>query len=129
MRIWIRADANEEIASGHLARTLSIAGELRRLGARVRFVLSDEESRSWLQRLSGNPDEWEVSVLGLPYGKPGEELPLLAKLADRERPDWILVDSYAVSGDWFEQLRSTLAASLQEKQREENPTPGACLSR
>lgn len=124
MRIWIRADANEEIASGHLARTLSIAGELRRLGVRVRFVLSDEESRSWLQRLSGNPDEWEVSVLGLSYGKPGEELPLLAKLAEREQPDWILVDSYAVSGDWFEQLRSTLAAALKEKQGAENPTPG-----
>lgn len=124
MRIWIRADANEEIASGHLARTLSIAGELRRLGARVRFVLSDEESRSWLQRLSGNPDEWEVSVLGLSYGKPDEELPLLAKLAEGERPDWILVDSYAVSGDWFEKLRSTLAASLQEKQGKENPAPG-----
>lgn len=136
--VWIRADANEEIASGHLARMLSVAGELQKLGARVRFVLADDESLSWLRKLTGGagteslPQEdaspeaaagkepcagktdwscgYEVSVLGIPYGQPDEELRPLAELAGKEYPDWILVDSYAVTGEWFAAVRKALPA-------------------
>lgn len=107
-RIWIRADANEGIASGHLARTLSIARELRKMGAEVRFVLADETSRDWLLRLAGSGENWSVSLLEIPYGTPERELPILAALARREAPDWILVDSYAVSDNWFGALRRAL---------------------
>lgn len=110
-RIWIRADANEQIASGHLARTLSIACELRTMGAEVRFVLADDKSREWFLALTKKAAEeknWRVCVLGIPYGMPERELPLLATLAKEERPDWILVDSYAVSPDWFSKLRKAL---------------------
>ena len=110
-RIWIRADANEQIASGHLARTLSIACELRTMGAEVRFVLADDKSREWFLALTKKAAEeksWRVCVLGIPYGTPERELPLLATLAKEERPDWILVDSYAVSSDWFSKLRKAL---------------------
>ncbi len=105
-RIWIRADANERIASGHLARTLTIARELRRMGAEVRFVLADERSREWFLWLT--KENWEISVLGIPYGTPERELPLLSALAEKERPDWILTDSYAVTADWFPKLREAL---------------------
>lgn len=116
--VWIRADANEEIASGHLARMLSVAGELQKLGARVRFVLADDESLSWLRKLTGMGEtDWscgyEVSVLGIPYGHPDEELRPLAELAGKEYPDWILVDSYAVTGDWFAAVRKALPAGSQ----------------
>lgn len=140
--VWIRADANEEIASGHLARMLSVAGELQKLGARVRFVLADEESLSWLRKLTGGARPkssllqedaflpkaagkepckgktdgcWDdkVSVLGIPYGHPDEELRPLAELAGRECPDWILVDSYAVHAGWFTAVRNALPAGIR----------------
>lgn len=111
-RVWIRADANERIASGHLARTLTIAMELRRMGAEVRFVLADERSREWLLALT--KENWRVSVLGIPYGTPERELPLLSVLAEKERPDWILTDSYAVTAEWFPKLREALCETASE---------------
>lgn len=46
--IYFRTDGNSRIATGHLVRTLSIAGACQRLGMEVRFLLSDEESRGLL---------------------------------------------------------------------------------
>ncbi len=108
--IWIRADANAEIASGHLMRMLSVAESLRRFGAGVCFVLADDTSREWLERLSGTAEPFQTEVLGIPYGNAAEELPLLAELLQREGqrgdlPDWIFVDSYAVTQQWLEALR------------------------
>lgn len=109
--IWIRADGNKEIASGHLMRTLSIAFELKKRGAGVQYILADETSLSWLRRMEKlHREGWEelpAAVLELPYGNPDAELPLLKDMLDREkeRPDLILVDSYAVSSAWMGELR------------------------
>lgn len=46
--IYIRADGNPEIASGHLTRCLTIARELIKAGNHVCFLVSDEESVSIL---------------------------------------------------------------------------------
>ena len=112
--IWIRADANEEIASGHLMRMLSVAAELEKLGAAVRFVLADETSLKWMGRLTEhNAEELDASgrktsILNIPYGHPMKELTSLAELLEQEIPDWILVDSYAVTAEWFNELRNVL---------------------
>lgn len=156
--IWIRADGNEKIASGHLMRTLSIARELEKRGCAVQYLLADEVSLAWLRRMEelqegdGGCDrdtagirtadretqarEAECTedserrlpavILGVPYGNPEAELPLLWDLLQKAghrsetettqkppqeenigfllRPDWILVDSYAVSESWLRQL-------------------------
>lgn len=156
--IWIRADGNKEIASGHLMRTLSIARELEKRGCAVQYLLADEVSLAWLRRMEelqegdggGDRDtagirtadreeqarEAECTgdsarrlpavILGVPYGNPEAELPLLQNLLQKAghrpetetaqkspqaentgfllRPDWILVDSYAVSESWLRQL-------------------------
>ncbi len=106
--IWIRADANEEIASGHLMRMLSVAESLRRGGADVRFILAEEESHKWLERLAGDAEPFAADVLGIPYGSATEELARWgAYLYSKgiSLPDWILVDSYAVTKPWFKELR------------------------
>ncbi len=104
--VWIRADGNEEIASGHLMRTLSIAGELQQMGAAVTYLVADETSFAMLRRFDA---EVPAIILGVPYGMPKRELPLLEGLyletSPAKRPDWILVDSYAVTGEWLGALR------------------------
>ncbi len=135
--IWIRADGNEEIASGHLMRTLSIARELEKRGCIVRYLLADEGSLTWLRRMEELQEESDSTgnsgrgrlpavILGVPYGNPEAELPVLRKLLQKAqpgeetgpsanvqraedaeslpRPDWILVDSYAVNAGWLQRL-------------------------
>ena len=110
-QIWIRADGNEEIASGHLMRTLSIAFELRKRGAGVQYILANETSLAWLRRMEKlhgeDGEKLPAAVLELPYGNPDAELPLLKKMLRREKeqPDLILVDSYAASSAWMGELR------------------------
>ena len=40
--IWIRADANEEIGSGHIMRCLSIAAALKEREEEVCFLIADD---------------------------------------------------------------------------------------
>ncbi len=108
-RIWIRADGNETIASGHLMRMLSVAESLRRGGADVCFILADDTSREWLDRLTGGIAPFAAEVLGIAYGNAMEELPRIETLLQDGKhclPDWIMVDSYAVTDRWLEALRS-----------------------
>lgn len=50
--IYIRTDGNSVIATGHLVRCLCITEALEHLGAKVCFLLSDEESKELLQNLA-----------------------------------------------------------------------------
>lgn len=43
--IYIRADANEIIGTGHVMRCLSIAEESRRRGEEVTFIAADNNSK------------------------------------------------------------------------------------
>ena len=47
--IYIRADGNSKIATGHLVRCLSIAQELLKLQRNVCFLVSDKESKDLLE--------------------------------------------------------------------------------
>lgn len=176
--IWIRADGNEEIASGHLMRTLSIARELEKRGCAVQYLLADEVSLAWLRRMEELQEgdvcrnrgtagirtaeretrarEAECTgdcgrrlpavILGVSYGNPEAELPLLRNLLRKAghrpetkpskrssraesaefllRPDWILVDSYAVGESWLRQLgeMGVRIAFMDDEQRFLPPT-------
>ena len=47
--IWIRADANREIGTGHVMRCLSIAAALKQKGEQVCFLTADEAALPLLQ--------------------------------------------------------------------------------
>lgn len=108
MNIWIRADGNEEIASGHLRRTLTIAEALRRQGGEVLFLLADEESRDvFLQLTDGNHAGWKYMLLGCAYGDLEGELQRMGEMMRVGVPDRLLVDSYAAVPEYYERLRKT----------------------
>lgn len=42
MKVWIRADGNEHIGTGHVMRCLAIAEALEAAGVQVCFVMADD---------------------------------------------------------------------------------------
>lgn len=97
--IWIRADANKEIGTGHVMRCLSIASRMRQQGAEVKFLLADDSAALLLQ-----DGRQEYEVLHTAYDRMEEELPLLQKLAARQKPSLCLIDSYFVTPRYLEQM-------------------------
>ena len=51
--IGIRADANEVVATGHIMRCMTIAGQLKKLGEEVIFFLADDYGISMLEEKCG----------------------------------------------------------------------------
>lgn len=100
--IFIRADANSHIASGHIMRCLTIAGALRRQGCKVTFLISDADSEKALA-LRG-----ESSFLCLHgnYQNLEEELPALLPLLQEKKPDCFLLDSYFASALYMSSVRN-----------------------
>lgn len=99
--IFIRADGNSQIASGHIMRCLTIAGALRRKGHQVTFLISDSDSETVLT-LRG-----ESSFLCLHgnYRNLEDELSILLPLLNEKKPDCFLLDSYFASALYMRSVR------------------------
>ena len=90
--IWIRADANREIGTGHVMRCLSIAVELQKCRQEVLFILADDEAAALLSARGQ-----KYVVLHTDYSRPEEELELLLPMLSEKRPELLLIDSYFVT--------------------------------
>lgn len=119
MDIAFRADAVARMGTGHLMRCLTLADELKKGGARTRFVsrgLSDFLHQELLKRGHevcvldpvSNPLDYAETPhslwLGVPQSVDAEET--VAVLSDRQW-DWIVVDHYALDTRWESVLRSS----------------------
>ncbi len=98
--IWIRADANEEIGTGHMMRCLCVAGELEEQGAQVCFLVSDERSVPLLEARGR-----QFRILHSDYRRPEGEAAELDVLFRRQGGDFLLADSYFVTGEYFRRIR------------------------
>ncbi|MCM1495270.1 MAG: UDP-2,4-diacetamido-2,4,6-trideoxy-beta-L-altropyranose hydrolase [Bacteroides sp.] len=103
--IYIRTDANEIIATGHIMRCISIAKELASRGMKVQFLLSDEKSIRLLR-----DTEFSYQILHTDWRHLGSEKEIevlraiLASNMELEKPV-LLVDSYAVDNGYFLKLK------------------------
>lgn len=61
--IYIRTDANEEIATGHIMRCMTIATELIRLGQNVEFIVRDKPS---IDMIEGN---FSYNMISMPQNE------------------------------------------------------------
>ncbi len=95
--IWIRADANQEVGSGHVMRCLSIADALRRQGHKVCFLTADEGAAGLLGAR-------EFRVLHSDFRHMEEELPALEGLLAGGRGDFFLADSYFATPEYLDRI-------------------------
>ena len=98
--IWIRADANKEIGSGHVMRCLSIAAALKAQGQCVCFILADEGAVLLLQERGQ-----DYQILHTAYNDMEQELGQLSRLLEEQKPDLLLVDSYFATEYYFKTVR------------------------
>ncbi len=119
VNIVFRADASQQIGSGHVMRCLALAGELRNRGADVHFICRDHPSHlagvireqgyacTLLARPDGDyipqPDDpYHAEWLGVPWRQDLED----TLNAIDGRADWLVVDHYAVEHRWHRESRS-----------------------
>lgn len=98
--IVIRADANENIASGHVMRCLSIADALFDLGEDIVFFTSDSAAEKVI-----NSRGFKAIRLSADWNEKDRELKEFIAGLDRLNPDILLVDSYQVTDHYLRTLR------------------------
>lgn len=98
-KIYIRADMNEIIATGHIMRCLSIADAAKEQGKETVFITADEKPLEMLQSRG-----YEPIVLHTDWDNMEEELGVLLPLIKRMGISKLLVDSYQVTEKYLRTL-------------------------
>ncbi len=115
MKFVFRTDASSRIGSGHLMRCLSLAEALRSAGGEVVFASRQHEGN-----LNALIPDRGFMVYELPVSESKESEGLYAEwlgssqvddaeqmipILQKERPDWLIVDHYALDDKWEVRLR------------------------
>ncbi len=98
--IGIRADGNSQVGMGHLMRTLSVAGALRREGLEVIYFTAQEASGDVIRERG-----FECEVLGTAYDQMEEETVALVERIRAIGVTLLLVDSYQVTEKYLMDLK------------------------
>ncbi len=123
MKVIIRTDSSAEIGTGHVMRCLTLAAELRRLEAEVTFICRDlpgnvcaaVESHGFeVHRLSFEDNDARDSLKGHARWlttTQEEDARQTGGMIERRggRPDWLIVDHYALGRVWEQSFRGRLA--------------------
>lgn len=101
--IYIRADANSQIASGHLMRCLSVAWACKSIGLEICFLVSAGESAALLKSFLPSQDSFPIRPLqNAAYDNLEQELGEVAEIlgSRKEKPVYLL-DSYYVTKEYL----------------------------
>lgn len=101
MRIGIRTDANETIATGHVVRCLAIAEALKKMGEDPLFISADDFPRTLIEQ-----SEYEFVALQSDWKHMEGEAGYLRAVVDRYHIGILLVDSYYVTKAYFEKIHT-----------------------
>lgn len=94
--LYIRADMNDTIATGHVMRCLAVAEAARLQGEEVMFLLADSQAVSILEKRG-----FAYTIFHTRWDDMESELPSIWK-ALKEVPGNILIDSYQVTPSYLE---------------------------
>jgi UDP-2,4-diacetamido-2,4,6-trideoxy-beta-L-altropyranose hydrolase len=111
--IGIRADANSIVGAGHLMRCITIAKAILEKEEAVTFFVADSQSQRLLE---GNlkDDRVQCVVLGTDFSDMEAELPVLTGELKRRNIEVILVDSYRVTYNYFDELKKTCVVAYMD---------------
>lgn len=97
--IYIRVDANEQIAMGHLMRTMSIAEAVRAQGGECCFITSDHHCDEKLKSKG-----FSVICLGSVWNDLNQEIETMEELIKSRNIGCLLLDSYFVTPEYLRAL-------------------------
>lgn len=100
--LMIRADANVEIATGHVMRCLALAQGWRDQGGGVVFVMADS-TPAIEKRLK--VEEIHIERIDTEPGS-GRDMELTRSLAAAKSAEWIVVDGYRFGADYQQRLKA-----------------------
>lgn len=110
--IYFRTDGNEEIATGHIMRCLSIARACAAMQTECCFLVSDETSVSLLQKRFVCPNEFPIKCLQSSYRNLDAELPTLQSVLLQAKENYsadsllLFIDSYFVTETYLSALQT-----------------------
>lgn len=99
--IFIRVDMNEQIATGHLMRCLSVANAARRMGEETTFIVADNMAVQLLTRY-----RYRYIVLDTDWNDMDSEVEKLLSVIEKEKIKVLFVDTYQVTQFYLEKLKS-----------------------
>lgn len=105
-KLYIRVDANSNVAMGHLMRCLTIADACKEQKMDMEFILADDDCRDLVEAKG-----YSTWILHTDYQHMEEELPKLqAHFQHASETEFraLLVDSYQVTGTYLETLSKKL---------------------
>lgn len=97
--IIIRADANEQIGTGHVMRCLSVAKAFALRGIEALFVTADEKGNALIEQ-----NGFHSVCLNSVWTDLEAELPALQFVINKYQPSFLLIDSYFVTQNYFQVL-------------------------
>lgn len=97
--LYIRADMNEVIATGHIMRCLAIADAARDLGRDTTFILADTQAVELIRERG-----YRSIVLNTRWNQMDMELPVLKKVIAEYGIRKLLIDSYSVTPEYLQVL-------------------------
>lgn len=101
--LYIRADANDTIASGHIMRCLSIAQALRSLGEESTFIIADMKAVFLLEE-----KEFSYICLDCDWQDKEGELETLLSVIEKNKIKKILIDSYQITDQYLAKLKKAV---------------------
>lgn len=100
MKLLIRADANNVIASGHIMRCIAIAQKAILMGHEVKFIIADTKAEILISKYS-----MPYICMHTQWNDMENEIQVISDILQREKADCILVDSYYVTTKYLSILR------------------------
>lgn len=98
-RLFVRADMNDVIATGHIMRCLSIADAGRTVGIQTVFILADNQAVDLLTKKG-----YKCIVLNTRWNNLDDEIEKIVEVIEKEKIEKLLIDSYQVTERYLREL-------------------------
>ncbi len=124
MKVVIRADSSLKIGTGHIMRCLTLADALKQKGVEIQFICRELpgniihiiKSKGYhVSSLSYFEDEKDKLVsqsswLGTSWQQDAKQTQQI--ISQQKKPDWLVVDHYALDVDWENQQKDIVGKVL-----------------
>ena len=97
--VYIRVDANDVIATGHVMRCLSIAEQLRKNNVNVTFVTADNNSSDIIR-----DRKFLVDILNSTWNDFDKEIDIMKEYLIKNQVKLLIVDSYYITANYLNVL-------------------------